>query len=215
MFPRIWNNWHKRVIDTPPRPPRLPITLSAPRKALAHVVNILLIGHTDDEDICAIEGFLRNQAESLRNFADNQLWHFSINLTGQFNKACRNLIFTRLIGQINGSMGMQCPPKAGPGIKRHKPNGFVAAPSITSQTSMSIASKITFNSLTKAIFTERKMFSVNLMASAASARHRHNLRNHTLHKVPAPFRAASGVSPPTILGMVEVENFIARVFAFW
>jgi hypothetical protein len=38
--------------------------------------------------------------------------------------------------RYDGSMGKQCPPTPGPGVNRMKPNGFVAAMSITDQTSM-------------------------------------------------------------------------------
>ena len=49
-----------------------------------------------------------------------------------------------------------------------KPNGFVAAASITSQTSMSIRSQSCASSLTSAMLTERKMFSSSFVSSAAS-----------------------------------------------
>ena len=48
------------------------------------------------------------------------------------------------------------------------PNGFVAAASTTSQTSMSIRSQSCASSLTSAMLTERKMFSRSFVSSAAS-----------------------------------------------
>ncbi len=63
---------------------------------------------------------------------------------------------------------MQCPPSPGPGLNDMKPNGFVAAASITSQTSISIRSQSCASSLTSAMFTERKMFSSSFVSSAAS-----------------------------------------------
>ena len=48
------------------------------------------------------------------------------------------------------------------------PNGFVAAASATSQTSMSIRSQRIASSLTSAMLTERKMFSSSFANSAAS-----------------------------------------------
>ena len=63
---------------------------------------------------------------------------------------------------------MQWPPRPGPGLKRMKPNGFVAAASTTSQTSMSIRSQSCASSLTSAMLTERKMFSSSFVSSAAS-----------------------------------------------
>ena len=50
-----------------------------------------------------------------------------------------------------------------------KPNGLLLAASITSQTSMPMRSKTIFSSLTRAILTARKMFSVILTASATSS----------------------------------------------
>ena len=63
---------------------------------------------------------------------------------------------------------MQCPPSPGPGLNDMKPNGFVAAASMTSQTSMSIRSQSCASSLTSAMLTERKMFSRSFVSSAAS-----------------------------------------------
>ena len=56
----------------------------------------------------------------------------------------------------------------GPGSKRMKPNGFVAAASTTSRMSMSIRSARIDSSLTSAMLTERKMFSSSLVISAVS-----------------------------------------------
>ncbi len=50
---------------------------------------------------------------------------------------------------------MQCPPRPGPGWKDWNPNGFVAAASTTSQTSIPIRSQSCASSLTRAMFTER------------------------------------------------------------
>ena len=63
---------------------------------------------------------------------------------------------------------MQWPPRPGPGWKLMNPNGFVAAASTTSQTSISIRSQSCASSLTSAMLTERKMFSSSFVSSAAS-----------------------------------------------
>ena len=55
-----------------------------------------------------------------------------------------------------------------PGSKRMNPYGLVAAASTTSQMSIPIRSQSSPNSLTSAMFTERKMFSSNFDISAAS-----------------------------------------------
>ena len=56
----------------------------------------------------------------------------------------------------------------GPGSKRMKPYGFVAAASTTSHTSMPMRSVSIASSLTSAMLTERNMFSRSLVSSAAS-----------------------------------------------
>ena len=48
-----------------------------------------------------------------------------------------------------------------------KPKGLDEAARMTSQTSMPMRSKIIFSSLTRAMLTERKMFSSSLVDSAA------------------------------------------------
>ena len=49
-----------------------------------------------------------------------------------------------------------------------KPNGFEAAASMTSQTSIPSRSQSIASSLTSAMLTERKMFSSSFVSSAAS-----------------------------------------------
>ena len=56
----------------------------------------------------------------------------------------------------------------GPGSKRMKPKGLVAAASMTSQTSISSRSQSCASSLTRAMLTERKMFSSSFASSAGS-----------------------------------------------
>ena len=63
---------------------------------------------------------------------------------------------------------MQCPPSPGPGVNFMKPKGFVLAASMTSHTSTSSRSVMSATSLTRAIFTARKVFSRILTISAAS-----------------------------------------------
>ena len=63
-------------------------------------------------------------------------------------------------------MAMQCPPTPGPGQKGMYPNGLVAAASSASQMSTPTAGAIVASSLTRAMFTCRKVFSINLAISA-------------------------------------------------
>jgi hypothetical protein len=64
---------------------------------------------------------------------------------------------------------MQCPPTPGPGVKAMKPNGLVAAASMTSHTSMPSSWQTVAISLTSAMLTCRKVFSSSLASSAARA----------------------------------------------
>ena len=63
---------------------------------------------------------------------------------------------------------MQCPPSPGPGVNFMKPNGLVAAASITSHTSTPSLSQTIAISLTSPMFTLRKVFSSSFTSSAAS-----------------------------------------------
>ncbi len=66
-------------------------------------------------------------------------------------------------------MGMQCPPRPGPGVNFMKPNGLVAAASITSHTSTPSRSHMMAISLTRPMLIMRKVFSSSLAISATSA----------------------------------------------
>ena len=63
---------------------------------------------------------------------------------------------------------MQCPPRPGPGVNFMKPNGFVAAASITSQTLTPSLSQTIAISFTRPMLTLRKVFSSSFTSSAAS-----------------------------------------------
>ena len=90
-----------------------------------------------------------------------------------------------------------------------KPNGFVAAASTTSQTSMPIRSQSCASSLTSAMLTERKMFSSSFVSSAASGV---ETLVHGVDRaaVDARRRASvqAGVRPPTTFGVVFVVQSV-------
>src|SRR5882757_209295 len=69
--------------------------------------------------------------------------------------------------RYDGSIGRQCPPTPGPGVNFMKPNGLLAAASITDQTSMSSSWQYIASSLTSAMLTCRKVFSSSLASSAS------------------------------------------------
>ena len=101
---------------------------------------------------------------------------------------------------------MQWPPRPGPGLKDMKPNGFVAAASTTSQTSMPIRSQSCASSFTSAMFTERKMFSSSFVSSAASGVDTTCTSSTALRYSAAAASAEASSTPPTIFGVVFVVN---------
>ena len=64
---------------------------------------------------------------------------------------------------------MQWPPRPGPGVNFMKPNGLVAAASITPHTSIPSFSQACASSLARAMLIIRKVFSYTYTSSAASA----------------------------------------------
>src|ERR1043165_8561822 len=101
-------------------------------------------------------------------------------------------------------MGIQCPPKPGPGVNFIKPNGFDAAASMTSHTSTPRRSHMIANSLTSPILIIRKVFSSNFAISAASA----ELTECTVLIAPSYQAVATSlqaaVIPPITLGVLTV-----------
>ncbi len=69
--------------------------------------------------------------------------------------------------RYDGSIGRQCPPTPGPGLKGMKPNGLVEAAEIASQTSIPMSCAYIASSFTSAMLMCRKVFSISLASSAA------------------------------------------------
>ncbi len=97
---------------------------------------------------------------------------------------------------------MQWPPTPGPGVKRMKPNGLVAAASMTSQTSRPIRSHRSASWLTSAILTFRKTFSRSLASSAASGDESSTTWSLMRRSRAAARAVLRGVVPPTSRGIV-------------
>ena len=94
----------------------------------------------------------------------------------------------------------------GPGVNFMKPNGFVAAASITSHTSTPSLSHMIAISFASPMFTERKVFSSNFDNSAVSALDTSTtLSMHTRYSAAAT-SVQAGVTPPTTLGVLPVWN---------
>src|SRR5512142_3246751 len=103
--------------------------------------------------------------------------------------------------RYSGSIGMQCPPKPGPGVNFMNPNGLVAAASITSQTSTPRRSHMMASSFTNPILIIRYVFSSSFAISAASAD-----ETGTTVLIAAAYQAAAtspqaGVIPPITFGV--------------
>ena len=84
-----------------------------------------------------------------------------------------------------------------------KPNGFVAAASITSQMSIPMRSHSTASSFTSAMFTDRKMFSSSLDSSAASGAETTSTSSQTRSYRARASAAQSSVIPPTTLTVLR------------
>ena len=97
---------------------------------------------------------------------------------------------------------MQWPPTPGPGVKRMKPNGLVAAASMTSQTSRPIRSHSRASWLTSAMLTFRKTFSRSLASSAASGDESSTTWSLMRRSSAAARAVLCGVVPPTSRGIV-------------
>ena len=109
---------------------------------------------------------------------------------------------------------MQCPPTPGPGVNRMNPNGFVAAASMTSQTSRPIRSHSSASWLTNAMLTLRKTFSRSFASSAASGDDSSTTWSLIVASSAAARCVASGVVAPTSRGTpLRRAGRIARVDA--
>ena len=99
---------------------------------------------------------------------------------------------------------MQWPPRPGPGLKGMNPNGFVAAAPTTSHTSIDMRSQSCASSFTRAMLTERKMFSSSFVSSAASGVETSTISSIARRYTSAARRVHSGVIPPSTFGVVFV-----------
>ena len=89
-----------------------------------------------------------------------------------------------------------------------KPNGFVAAASMTSQGSTPIFRQAKASSLARAMFTLRNVFSSSFAVSATRGFDASNTVLVTFRYSLAASSVQAGVTPPTTFGMVAVVNFL-------
>src|SRR5690348_3987497 len=99
---------------------------------------------------------------------------------------------------------MQWPPRPGPGENFMKPNGFVAAASITSQTLTPNLSQITAISFTRPMLIMRKVFSRSLVSSAASGELTGTTSSMNSSYTCSPNLVHRSVMPPSTLGVFLV-----------
>src|SRR5256885_10352696 len=99
---------------------------------------------------------------------------------------------------------MQCPPTPGPGVNFMKPNGFVAAASITSHTFTPSLSHTIAIPFTSPMFTVRNVFSRILTSSAASVDDTGTSRSIAGWYTAIARRRHVSVIPPTTLGVFRV-----------
>ena len=99
---------------------------------------------------------------------------------------------------------MQWPPMPGPGVNFIKPNGFVAAALITSQTSTPSLSQTIASSFTIPILTARKVFSSSFTSSAASGDDTGTTTSMQLAYRALATSTQAGVMPPTTFGVFLV-----------
>jgi hypothetical protein len=101
-------------------------------------------------------------------------------------------------------MGMQWPPRPGPGVNFMKPKGFVAAASMTSHTSTPSFSQTIAISFTRPMFTLRKVFSSSFTSSAASVDDTGTSVSIAGAYSAAQTRLHASVMPPTTFGVFRV-----------
>ena len=95
--------------------------------------------------------------------------HVLVDLAGELDELGVEVVLARLPREVERVDRDAVPAEARARARSDmKPNGFVAAASTTSQTSMPIRSQSCASSLTSAMLTERKMFSSSFVSSAAS-----------------------------------------------
>src|SRR5512135_880807 len=105
--------------------------------------------------------------------------------------------------KYSGSIGIQCPPMPGPGVKRMKPYGLVLAASITSQTSIPSLAHINAISLTRPMFTARKVFSSNFTISAVRIDDTGTIRSIAVAYKAEATVVQAVVAPPSTLGVLR------------
>ncbi len=99
---------------------------------------------------------------------------------------------------------MQCPPNPGPGVNFMKPKGFVAAASITSQTSTCKRSHMIASSFTSPILIIRKVFSRSFAISATSQVETGTIVSSAWSYQAAATSPQSSVIPPMTFGVLMV-----------
>ena len=106
--------------------------------------------------------------ERLRDEVDDMARHREVDIAGELDEAVDEVELARPPREVVRIDRDAVPADAGARREAHEPNGFVAAASMTSQTSTPIRSHSRASWLTSAMLTLRKTFSRSFASSAAS-----------------------------------------------
>ncbi len=95
------------------------------RRALPRVIDVLLVGEPEDEDLGALH---RPPAivQRLLQLSDHVLGHPDVDLTGQLDELRRNAVLARLPRQVEWVERDAVPAPPGPGVEAHEAEGLRA-----------------------------------------------------------------------------------------
>src|SRR5947207_6848839 len=120
MITRRWNDWDERIVVVGARSTSLDEFDELQRGALSHVVEILLVSESENENTCASQSLPKATIDRLRKFRNDQMWHSRIDLTSKLDEASRDVVFARFPGEIEGVNRNAMAPQAGSRIERHE-----------------------------------------------------------------------------------------------
>src|SRR5581483_11680262 len=168
--------------------------------------DILLVGDADHQHPRAAGRPPGMLAQRRHRLLDHAARHRRVDLAGQLDEAGGDVVFARLPGQVErvDRDAVAAEPRAR--VERHVAEGFGLGRLDHLPDVDAIASNTILSSLTRAMLTERKMFSVSLTASAASSDDTGTVRATIWSYSAQARRCAVSPSPPTTLGMSPVAK---------
>src|SRR5262249_48007255 len=124
VIPCRWNHRYERIVVVHARSASFDEFNELERGALSHIVNVLLISEAENENTRAGESFALAMVDRLRQLGNDQMGHSRIDFTSKFDKAGRDVVFTRFPGKIEGVNRNAVAPEAWSGIERHEAKRF-------------------------------------------------------------------------------------------